>query len=65
MTKNMWIVRIPAGRWMAGVNRFNSKGKALDFIDRWNQAEAKSGMTFRHTDLKADYYWSDLSAVKA
>lgn len=39
----MWKVHIPIDRWMAGVQSFNTKSRALEFIERWNQVEVNSG----------------------
>lgn len=38
-----WQVRIPGGRWMAGVNRFPTKTKAREFMERWNETSIKVG----------------------
>lgn len=40
-----WFVKIPTGRWMAGVNWFRTKALAVAFYDRWNQVEVNSGNT--------------------
>jgi len=51
----MWKVLIPTGRWMQGVNRFQTKAKAVEFIDRWNQVEVTYGrpsLTFFRSDVK-------------
>ena len=38
-----WQVKVPAGRWMAGPHRFQTKAKAEAFVERWNQVEVNSG----------------------
>lgn len=38
-----WQVRIPAKRWMAGVEHFTTKNAALAFIQKWNDTEKASG----------------------
>ncbi len=38
-----WKVHVPAGRWMAGVQSFATKTKALAFADRWNTVEVNAG----------------------
>jgi hypothetical protein len=53
----MWKVCIPKGRWMAGVNSFNTKYAAIRFIERWNEVEAKSG-AFKITFVREDKTWS-------
>lgn len=40
-----WKVHVPTGRWMAGVQSFSTKAKALAFTDRWNQVEVNGGQT--------------------
>lgn len=43
MAYGKYQVKIPAGRWMAGVNRFFRVNEALAFMDRWNAVEVNSG----------------------
>ncbi len=33
-----WIVRIPAGQWMAGTHRFKTKRDANVFVHEWHTA---------------------------
>lgn len=40
---NKWVVKVPAGRWMAGIQRFTTKKQALAFIARWNEVETEAG----------------------
>lgn len=34
-----WKVKVPAGRWMAGVHTFKTKRAASDFVRRWQTVE--------------------------
>lgn len=38
-----WKVKIPHGRWMAGIQTFKTKRDATSFADRWRQAEVNTG----------------------
>ncbi len=40
-----WKVHIPAGRWMAGVETFSTKRRAMNFIEDWNKIAIKVGET--------------------
>lgn len=37
-----WVVRVPAGRWMAGVHRFATKREATSFSRRWEAVDRDS-----------------------
>ena len=39
MCKGKWIVKVIAGRWMAGINRFATRKAAEAFRDAWLKAE--------------------------
>ena len=38
-----WKVKVPAGRWMAGIQTFKTKRAAESFADRWQQVEVNCG----------------------
>ena len=41
-----WIVKIPAGCFMAGIHRFKTKKAGQEFIDKWNRTPGNHSLTF-------------------
>jgi hypothetical protein len=49
-----WLVKVPAGQFMAGVHRFKTKKEAQEFVNKWNRTRVPGSLM----------YYSDLPKVE-